>query len=89
MPTPVLTKQQVIDWLRATAADYVEGGEFARHLNAAAAMLAGEPSARHELYNGETVWNFHQQCCCDRCRQVYSDIQKAQAQNDLGALNRT
>lgn len=40
-----LTKQQVIDWLRATAADYVEDGEFARYLNAAAAMLADEPTA--------------------------------------------
>jgi hypothetical protein len=54
----------------------------------AVGLRVPEPRAVHELYNGETAWNFHQQCGCDRCRQVYADICRAQDQNDLQSLNR-
>lgn len=45
--------------------------------------VADEPTAsRHELYNGESAWQFHQQCDCDRCSAVYADIKRAQSQTD-------
>lgn len=47
-PAPALTsKSDVLEWLRDTAADYVDGGEFSRNLLAAASFIesgAGETS---------------------------------------------
>jgi hypothetical protein len=38
-----VTKDQVLTWLKSTAADYVEDGEFSRHLFAAAALIEAAP----------------------------------------------